>query len=142
VVEAVLRCQATNPAKAQRYINTLSAWVARPDWMNILPAYSRCVRITRDLKQAYSIQANLFVEPEEKELFSALQKAQNALVGSDDLEAALKQVENLVPLINTFFDHVLVMAEDTALRQNRLGLVQGIVSLLNKFADFSALEGF
>jgi len=31
VIEAVLRCQAANPVKAQRYINTLSAWVARPD---------------------------------------------------------------------------------------------------------------
>jgi len=110
--------------------------------MSILPAYSRCVRITRDLSETYPIQENLFVEPTEKALFAALQRAQAALAGHDDLEAALEQVRLLVPAINTFFDNVLVMAEDAALRQNRLGLLQGIVALLRKHADLSALEGF
>jgi glycyl-tRNA synthetase beta subunit len=142
VMDAVLRCQAANPAKAQRYVDILSAWVARADWMSILPAYSRCVRITRDLSEIYPIQENLFVEPTEKELFAALQRAQAVLAGHDDLEAALEQVRLLVPAINTFFDNVLVMAEYAALRQNRLGLLQGIVALLRKHADLSALEGF
>jgi glycyl-tRNA synthetase len=142
VVDAVLHCQAANPAKAQRYVDTLSAWVARPDWMNILPAYSRCVRITRDLDQKFSVQENLFREPEEKELYAALQKAQCALAGSEDLGKALEQVELMVPVINTFFDSVLVMAEDMTLRQNRLGLLQEIVALLSDKVDLSALEGF
>ncbi len=142
VVDAVLHRQAVNPAKAQGYIDTLSKWVARPDWMFILPAYSRCVRITRDLDQEFSIQEKLFVEPAEKELFAALLKAQRTLAGSEDLNATLEQLEKMVPIINTFFDSVLVMAEDTATRQNRLGLLQEIVALLSDKVDLSALEGF
>ena len=142
VVDAVLHRQAVNPAKAQGYIDTLSKWVARPDWMFILPAYSRCVRITRDLDQKFSIQEKLFVEPAEKELFATLLKAQRTLAGSEDLNAALEQLEIMVPVINTFFDSVLVMAEDTATRQNRLGLLQEIVALLSDKVNLSALEGF
>jgi glycyl-tRNA synthetase len=142
VVDAVLHRQAAIPAKAQGYIDTLSAWVARSDWMLILPAYSRCVRITRDLDQKFSIQENLFIEPAEKELYAASQKAQRSLTDSKDLNAALEQLEKMVPVINNFFDSVLVMAEDTAIRQNRLGLLQEIVALLNDKVDLSALEGF
>jgi glycyl-tRNA synthetase beta subunit len=110
--------------------------------MLILPAYSRCVRISRDLDQKFSIQEKLFVEPAEKELFAALLKAQRTLAGSEDLNAALEQLEKMVPVINNFFDSVLVMAEDTATRQNRLGLLQEIVALLSDKVDLSALEGF
>ena len=110
--------------------------------MLILPAYSRCVRITRDLDQKFSIQEKLFVEPAEKDLFAALLKAQRALAGNEDLDRALEQVELMVPVINNFFDSVLVMAEDTAIRQNRLGLLQEIVALLSDKVDLSALEGF
>jgi len=142
VVDAVLHRQAAIPAKAQGYMDTLSAWVARSDWMLILPAYSRCVRITRDLDQKFSIQENLFIEPAEKELYAASQKAQRSLTDSKDLNAALEQLEKMVPVINNFFDSVLVMAEDTAIRQNRLGLLQEIVALLSDKVDLSALEGF
>jgi glycyl-tRNA synthetase beta subunit len=48
----------------------------------------------------------------------------------------------MIPAISTFFDEVLVMAEDPALRANRLGLLQGIAGLAKGVADFSKLEGF
>jgi glycyl-tRNA synthetase len=47
VVDAVVSVQGSNPARAARAAQALSAWVARPDWHTILPAYARCVRITR-----------------------------------------------------------------------------------------------
>lgn len=48
----------------------------------------------------------------------------------------------LVPVINQFFDEVLVMAEDQNLRKNRLGMLQQIAFLARGVADFSQLEGF
>ena len=47
VVDAVLSVQGSNPARASRAVKELSKWVQRSDWDQILPAYSRCVRITR-----------------------------------------------------------------------------------------------
>ena len=48
----------------------------------------------------------------------------------------------MIPAINRFFDEVLVMAEDPAARQNRLGLLQRIAALAQGVADLSRLEGF
>ena len=48
----------------------------------------------------------------------------------------------MIPAVNAFFDKVLVMADDKALRENRLGLLQRIAALSNGVADFSKLEGF
>jgi glycyl-tRNA synthetase beta subunit len=47
-----------------------------------------------------------------------------------------------VPLITEFFDNVLVMAEDQAVRENRLGLLQSIAALADGTLDFTRLEGF
>ena len=76
VVDAVLGAQAENPAGAARAVRQLTAWVARPDWSTILPGYARCVRITRDQESKYKVDRDAFIEPAEKKLFSALEKAE------------------------------------------------------------------
>jgi glycyl-tRNA synthetase beta subunit len=48
----------------------------------------------------------------------------------------------MLPAITTFFDEVLVNAEDPAVRQNRLGLLQAISAMSDGRADLSHLSGF
>jgi glycyl-tRNA synthetase beta subunit len=48
----------------------------------------------------------------------------------------------MVPAINKFFDNVLVMDKDDAMKKNRLGLIQRIAALSDGIADLSHLEGF
>ena len=48
----------------------------------------------------------------------------------------------LIPSITSFFEKILVMAEDKDVRENRLGLLQKIAGLSNGVADLSKLEGF
>ena len=50
--------------------------------------------------------------------------------------------KELVPSITAFFDEVLGVAEDKAVKENRLGLLLTIVALLKGIADFNKLEGF
>ncbi len=142
VVDAVLVAQADNPAAAARNAIILSEWVARPDWNEIFPAYSRCARITRGEKDNEEVAPKLLQEAEEKELYQQLLNAEALLAETSDLQKAMAQVEKLVPTINTFFDRVLVMVDDAPLRKNRLALIQRIVELLSPMADLSALEGF
>jgi glycyl-tRNA synthetase len=141
-VDAVVAAQGDNPAGAARAVKALSAWVARPDWSSILPAYARCVRITRDLKETYPIDPGAFVEPAEADLFAVLREAQAASRRPGSADDFLNAFVPMIPAINTFFDQVLVMAEDEALRRNRLGLVQSIARLADGVADMSKLEGF
>jgi glycyl-tRNA synthetase len=143
VVDAVLAEQGNTPARAAAAGRSLAAWVARPDWNTILPAYARCVRITRDQKERYTVNPARFIEPAEGELYSALQTAEAACEGNQGSpEVFLNALLPMIPDINRYFDDVLVMAEDAAIRQNRLGLVQRIAALANGVADMSRLEGF
>jgi glycyl-tRNA synthetase beta subunit len=142
VADAVLAAQYRNPAAASRAVAQLGKWVSSPDWVSILPAYSRCVRITRDQKEQYPVKPEKFSDAAEKDLFTALQKAQalKREPGSvDDLFAAFVP---MISAINKFFDSVLVMSEDQQERGNRLGLLQQVASLADGVADFSKLEGF
>jgi glycyl-tRNA synthetase len=140
IVDAVLAVQSDNPAGAAGAIRQLSAWVARKDWHEILPAFARCVRITRDQPQTFIINEKAFVEAEEKQLYTALKKVVHGQPTTVD--EFLGIIVQLVPAINTFFDKVLVMAEDKFVKENRLGLLQRIAGLADGVADLSKLEGF
>jgi glycyl-tRNA synthetase len=142
VVEAVLAAQGHIPAQAALAVISLNAWVAGPDWHTTLPAYSRCVRITRSLAEVYSVEPERLVETAEGELYAALRESEALDRQPGSVDDFLNAFLPLIPYINRFFDDVLVMVEDESLRNNRLGLLQRIVALADGVADMSHLEGF
>jgi glycyl-tRNA synthetase len=142
IVDAVVAGQGYNPAKAAQAAKELTDWVAREDWDTILPAYSRCVRITRPLDVQFEVAPNAFVEPAAKALFAALEQAEAVDRSPGLADDFLKAFTPMIPAIDKFFDEVLVMADDKQVRENRLGLLQRIAGLANGVADMSRLEGF
>ena len=142
VIDAVLSVQGANPAGAARAVSTLMEWSSREEWNRILPAYARCVRITRDLDETYLVHPELLREPEERDLFHALIAAEETQFAPRSIDGFLKAFEPMIPYIDCFFQAVLVMIEDPQIRNNRLGLLQRIVTLAKGAADFSHLEGF
>jgi len=142
VVEAVLASQGHIPARAAQAVNQLEAWTKRLDWHSILPAFARCVRITRPLDQSYAVDADDFAEPIESELYAALLEAEGLPRRAGSVDDFLNAFLPLIPLINRFFDAVLVMADEPRLRENRLALLQRIVRLAEGAADMARLEGF
>ncbi len=141
-VDAVLAAQSENPAGAARAARQLTAWVARPDWSTLLPGYARCVRITRDQKQEFTVQPAAFVEEAEQKLYSALEVAEKRKRTPGSVDDFLSAFVPMIPAINEFFDKVLVMADAISVKENRLGLLQRIASLAHGIADLSKLEGF
>ena len=142
VVDAVLAEQQINPAGATRAVKELSDWVTRSNWNEVLQAYARCVRITRDQKVEYPINPAVFEEESEKELYNAIQNVEKAPRKAGSVEDLMQAFLPVLPAINNFFDKVLVMAEDQTVRANRLGLLQKVAGLTKGVADFSKLEGF
>jgi glycyl-tRNA synthetase beta subunit len=123
-------------------VRALEGHVARPDWANTLTAYARCARIVRggdDVPAA--VDAAALAVPAERVALDALEAVSAGLDGRDT-NAVLHALAALAPAIHTFFDEVLVMAEDPALRANRLALVGRIAALPAAVADLSQLEGF
>lgn len=132
--------QPNNPYAARIALAALSKAVVNDDWGSLLDAYARCLRITRKETKRHAVDAERFTAPESRALFDAYQAAATNSDGS--VSALVCQIRSLAPVISNFFDHVLVMDEDEALRNNRLGLLQSVVALADGVADLSVLEGF
>jgi glycyl-tRNA synthetase len=88
------------------------------------------------------VSVDRFAEPEERELYQALITAEDRPRLPGSVDDFLNAFLPMIPAINRFFDKVLVMAEEPALRQNRLGLLQRVAALADGVADMSKLEGF
>jgi len=142
IVDAVVAAQGHNPAGAARSVDSLRDWVNHDDWQEILDTYARCVRITRDLQEKYPVAEELLSEDEEQELYQAIQEAEDRERKPGHVDDFFHAFLPLMSPITRFFDHVLVMAEDERLRENRLGLLQRIASLTEGVVDMSRLEGF
>ena len=93
--------------------------------------------------QLGAVQENLLQEDAERALFAATQAlrptVQNALA-QHDFQAALTALAAVKPQVDAFFDHVMVMAEDAAVKQNRLNLLNELATLMNAVADISLLS--
>jgi glycyl-tRNA synthetase len=153
VVDAVLSdALGDDPYRAHMAVGQLARWVARDDWPTILAAYSRCVRILRTAPKGLDLERlhpERFVEAATKALYVAYRSAATELHATPSLAGIDSTVDDLLtaflPLvepITTFFDEVLVMAEDSVLRTNRLALLQRIADLAQGIVDLSRLQGF
>jgi glycyl-tRNA synthetase len=142
VVAAVLAAQGHDPTSAFQAVDRLASCVGKEGWPARLQAYARCVRIVRGETERYPVETSLLQEPAEVELLAGLQKAESHARQAGSVDDFMQVFEPLVPGITRFFEDVLVMAEQPALRRTRLGVLQRIAALADGVADLSRLEGF
>jgi glycyl-tRNA synthetase beta subunit len=143
VVQAVLAERGHNPWLALTASKDLAVAVTGADWEDTLNAYARCVRIVRSIDERYAVRPERFTETVEKDLYAAYERARVDLSPASSLTAIVDTLREIfVEPINAFFDGVLVMAEDEAVRHNRLALLQDIRDLTKGHADFGKLQGF
>jgi len=120
-------------------IKALDALKASPQFEPFILMAKRVTNILAG-QPAGSLNADLFVEKEERELFSTFSIVKEnvaPMIAKGDFAQAQKVVFRLQPELNAFFDKVLVMAKETKLRKNRLGLLQAIRKILVQMADYS-----
>jgi glycyl-tRNA synthetase beta chain len=120
-------------------VQALDSLKASPQFEPFILMAKRINNILRG-QPASKLNPDLFVEKEERELHSAytiIEHNAAPMVARGDFAHAQGIVFKLQPVLNTFFDRVLVMAEEKRLRQNRLGLLQAINGFLAKLADYS-----
>src|SRR5437868_5093214 len=110
-----------------------------PEFEGVYTAYDRAHRLAGKAGQeaAAELDRGLLVEDAEKALAEAL--ANVAIDGNGDLKAALQSGAELAPVMERFFDEVLVMAEDEAVRANRLRLLLDVRDTLGALGDFSQI---
>lgn len=142
VVDAVLAEQGANPFRAAKSVAELAQAAAGKEWPLLLQAYSRCVRITRDLDETLELKQELLKDQAEKDLAAAVKKVLGSWSDEKSVGDLVDVLQQLEPAITRFFDEVLVMAEDEQVRQNRLALLQLVVLLADGKVDLSRMEGF
>ena len=142
VVEAVLAAKAHDPYAAQQAAAQLSAWLVRAEWAPLLEAFARCARMTRELDGTTPVLPAALQHAAEQDLWRGLQVAEAACAQHSSVDGLLRALQPLAPLVVKFFEDVLVMDEDAAVRSNRLGLLQRVAALGSGIADLSKLEGF
>ena len=142
VVDAALAEHGHDPYWAAATARGLQQWVEQPDWANILNAFARCRRIVRDLPQRFELHPERLDDGASRGLYQAYLDYGRAITSQSAIEELLAAVAKMAPFITGFFDAVLVMAEDQAVREYRLALVQHVSSLTDGIVDLSRLEGF
>jgi len=126
---------------AQARVEALDALKSSPQFEPFILMAKRINNILKGLPAA-KVNPDLFVEKVERELYSTLSiVSSNAqpMIARGDFARAQGILFKLQPVLNTFFDKVLVMAEDKKTRQNRLGLLQSIAKMLLGIADYSQI---
>ena len=142
LVEAALSARGDDPYRAKQTVEQLTAWAARPDWSDVLSNYARCVRITREFKELFPLDISRDPDATTQALHQAYQSVAARIGPKNSVDDFLTAFTPMVPIISQFFVDVLVMADDPAVRQTRLALLQRIAALPQGIVDLSKVEGF
>lgn len=112
-----------------------------PDFKLTIESFGRVSNLAAK-SSGVAVQPALFVEPAERELYASWQAATtdyHTLLTANRTAEALALLSSLRPAITAFFDQVMVMAEDEAVRENRLALLAAVDQDIRSYADFSKL---
>ena len=143
-VEAVLALRPQRLSDVQKRLEAVRAFAALPEAQALAAANKRVSNILKKAEGDIQAQVNaaLLVEQAEKDLYAALQtvapKAQQQFE-SGDYTASLQTLAALRTPVDAFFEHVMVNAEDAALKANRLGLLATLHAAMNRVADLARL---
>jgi glycyl-tRNA synthetase beta chain len=126
-------------------LKALDSLKASPQFEPLILLAKRVNNIIRE-QPPCSLNPDLLVEKEEEEFYSIFSIVRGnvlPLLAKGDFLQAQKIVFRLESSLNTFFDKVLIMAEDKKLRKNRLALLQAVSKVLGQIADYSqvVIEG-
>ena len=133
-----------------RRVEALGKFLATDDGKNLLAGYKRAANILGIEEKKYKKQyagepdAKLLQQAEEKALADAIQTAEGEVASAlkqENFEAAMAAISQLRQPVDAFFDKVTVNADDKALRENRLKLLNRIRAATRTVADFSKIGG-
>ncbi|KQT84598.1 glycine--tRNA ligase subunit beta [Methylobacterium sp. Leaf465] len=135
-----------------RRVEALGTFLETDDGRNLLAGYKRAANILRIEEKkdgrAHDAAPDTALaargEPEERALAEALAAARetaSAAVAAEDFAVAMQALSTLRAPVDAFFERVTVNADDPALRENRLALLNALRAATREVADFSRIEG-
>ena len=141
VIDLLLSNNELSVADAEGLVNALLANRIDEN-VELVQAYTRMYNLVKDVEYT-GVNSDLLKEDAEKELFEAASKASEASSAAweaGDYDAVVAVPATLVPAINKFFEDVMVMDKDEAIKANRLQLVRLAYSVMAIIGDISSLK--
>ena len=141
VIDLLLSNNELSVADAEGLVNALLANRIDEN-VELVQAYTRMYNLVKDVEYT-GVNSDLLKEDAEKALFEVASKASEASLAAweaNDYAAVVAVPATLVPAINKFFEDVMVMDKDEAIKANRLQLVRLAYSVMAIIGDISALK--
>jgi len=144
IIAAVTSVSADRIPDVERRVSALEKLKGKPGFEPLAAAFKRVENILKKAtKTTTSVNPALFAHASEGTLHAACQTITTQvehLIGQGDLENALSAIAGLRDPVDAFFNDVMVMAEDEAVRRNRLALLAAISAIFGQIADFSQIS--
>jgi len=142
--DAVLATRPRSPYDFEQRVRAVTAFRKMPEADSLTAANKRIRNILKQTDAAPTeIAPARLIEPAERQLherLTTLVGEVDPLLDSGDYRAALERLASLHQPVDAFFDGVMVMVEDAALRANRLALLNTVSRLFLRIADLSRLQ--
>jgi glycyl-tRNA synthetase beta chain len=145
VILAVQALKPTQPLDFDRRVKAVAHFATLPEAEALAAGNKRVSNILakESVPAGATVNAALLAEPAEKALAEAvatLQAELAPLFAQRDYQPALTRLAALRPQVDAFFDEVMVMADDAAVKANRLALLANLRALFLQVADISLLQ--
>ncbi len=143
VIDAVFADGLREVVDSWRRCRALAEFARHDEFLQLMTAYKRVANLATKQEGETGVAPEYLRDEAEKDLFAAVQKAQEQRVKAldkRDYTGYLRILLALKPSIDRFFDEVMVLVEDTRLRDNRLGLLAQTQTLFQGMARFDRLQ--
>ena len=141
-INAVLGTGSANVSDLVRRLDALDALSGSEDFEPMMIAFKRVMNISKDHADV-GYTRERFTDGAEATLADAFEEMAprfDAALAERDYPRALQQIVTLKPTIDGFFDEVMVMSDDEAVRANRLGFMRAIADRFRALADFTRVQ--
>ena len=140
VVKAVLNSGERDINKIYKKVDALNKIVSSNEAKDIFTTFKRVANISTDvdINSNLDVDESLFVQDEEKELYRAFKDVVSKEY--DNYTQKLEALFGLKPLLDRFFDNVLVNVDDPKLKQNRQHLIASIYKAFRDIADIKEIS--
>jgi len=141
IFDAVSSAGCSSVFKIKKRFDALKRFIDSQDVELLCLPMTRCKNIVKN-KEVSGLDEGLLFEKEEKELFAVLKQKKEAISRLEedyDYYEILQELKSLGPIVDRFFDAVLVMDKDEKIKQNRIDLVNAALAPYLMFADFSKI---
>ena len=144
IVAAVLAKQPRRLDDLTAKLQAVAAFKQLPEAAALAAANKRVQNLLKKADaELGAVNESLLQQDEEKALYAAAQGLQpkiSAAVAEGNFQTALSELASVKPQVDAFFDGVMVMAEDAAVKQNRLNLLNRLAEQMNAVADIALLS--